>query len=210
MKNITKKILIGTGIIVAIITVYLLMLSTTKGIFDRKLPIFDYVQDFHFTDQDGDLVSNNTFEDKVYVADYFYTTCTGICPKMNFNLSKVYKHFKDNPNFAVISHTTMPEVDSVPRLKAYQKRMLGDEIHNAAKWYFVTGPKDFLYKVARESYQIDNPDNHLQNVQDDFIHTQFIALVDQQKRVRGIYDGLKKDELAQLQKDITTLLEKKN
>jgi protein SCO1/2 len=186
------------------------MLSFTKGFFDVKLPVMSYVQDFSFTDQNGQTVTNKDLADKVYVAEYFFTTCKGICPKMNANMKGVFDKFRNNKNFAIISHTSMPETDSVPLLKAYEEKMIGQNPHYAAQWYFVTGDKDSLYKMARQSYLLDNEKNNSINIEESFIHTQFFALVDKQKRVRGIYDGLKPGEISQLDKDIETLLKEKD
>lgn len=165
-----------------------------------------YVQDFSFTDQNGKPVTQNNIDGKVYVTNYFFTTCKGICPKMNFNLKGVYELFKNDSNFAIISHSSMPETDSVPLLKEYEQKMIGNHPQNAAKWYFVTGSKDSLYKMARQSYLLDNDKNNSENIKEAFIHTQFLALVDKQKRVRGIYDGLKPDEVTKMEKDISKLL----
>lgn len=165
-----------------------------------------YVQDFSFTDQNNTQVTEKNVAGKVYVANYFFTTCKGICPKMNFNLKGVYDLFKNDKNFAIVSHSSMPETDSVPLLKAYEQKMLANDIDNSAKWYFVTGDKDSLYKMARQSYLLDNPKNNSENIEQAFIHTQFFALVDKEKRVRGIYDGLKPDEISRMEKDIKKLL----
>lgn len=201
-----KKLWIyGTFFVVLFVGFYF-TLSTTKGFFDVKLPVMSYVQDFHFTDQNGQPVSQNNTNGKVYVAEYFFTTCTGICPKMNANMAKVFEKYKDDKDFAIVSHTSMPETDSVPLLKDYEDRMIGKDPDYAAKWYFVTGPKDSLYKIARQSYLLDDPKNNSENINESFIHTQYFALVDKKKRVRGIYDGLKKDEIVHLEKDIATLL----
>lgn len=201
-----KKILTYSIFAVVLLTGFYISLSFTKGYFDVKLPVMSYVQNFSFTDQNGQPVSGKSVDGKVYVTNYFFTTCKGICPKMNFNLKGVYDKFKNDKDFAVISHSSMPETDSVALLKAYEEKMLPGDHNNAAKWYFVTGDKDSLYKMARQSYLLDNPNNNSINIDEAFIHTQFIALVDKQKRVRGIYDGLKPDELARLEKDITKLL----
>lgn len=169
-----------------------------------------YVQNFSFTDQNGQIITEKNVDGKVYATNYFFTTCKGICPKMNFNLKGVYDQFKNDKNFAIISHSSMPETDSVPLLKSYEEKMLPDDHNNPAKWYFVTGIKDSLYKMARQSYLLDNDKNNAQNIKEAFIHTQFIALVDQKKRVRGIYDGLKPQEIAKLEKDIAKLLKEKD
>ena len=205
-----KKIIIYTLFSLVLLTAFYISLSFTKGYFDVKLPVMSYVQNFSFTDQNGQPVTEKNVDGKIYVTNYFFTTCRGICPKMNFNLKGVYDQFKDNKDFAIISHSSMPETDSVPLLKAYEERMLPDDHNNPAKWYFVTGSKDSLYKMARQSYLLDNDKNNSENIQEAFIHTQFIALVDQKKRVRGIYDALKPSEIAQLEKDITKLFKEKD
>jgi protein SCO1/2 len=201
-----KKIIVYSVFFVLLLSGFYLLLSFTKGYFDVRLPVMSYVQDFSFTDQNNKPVTQHNIDGKVYVANYFFTTCKGICPKMNFNLKGVYDLFKNDKDFAIISHTSMPETDSVPLLKAYEHKMIGNDTHNAAEWYFVTGDKDSLYKMARQSYLLDNEKNNTENIREAFIHTQFFALVDKQKRVRGIYDGLKPDEIAKMEKDISKLL----
>jgi len=205
-----KKIIFYSVFFVLLISTFYFLLSFTKGYFEVKLPVMSYVQDFSFIDQNGQTVTQKNIDGKVYVVEYFFTTCHGICPKMNFNMKGVYDQFKNDKDFAIISHTSMPETDSVPLLKAYEEKMIGSNPQYAAKWYFVTGSKDSLYKMARQSYLLDNDKNNSENIKEAFIHTQFFALVDKQKRVRGIYDGLKKDEIARLEKDISGLLKEKD
>jgi protein SCO1/2 len=205
-----KKFGIYSIFFVLLIGGFWFLLSFTKGFFDVKLPVMSYVQDFSFTDQNRQVVTEHTVDGKVYVAEYFFTTCKGICPKMNANMATVYDKFKNDKNFAIISHTSMPETDSVPLMKAYDEKMIGKNPQNPAQWYFVTGTKDSLYKMARQSYLLDNDKNNSVNIEDHFIHTQFFALVDKEKRVRGIYDGLKLDEISRLDKDIAGLLTEKN
>lgn len=206
-----KKSLLLLGVfLVLLVTGLFIYLSTAKGYFDVKLPVLSHVQDFQFTDQNGQEVNNHTVDGKIYVTEYFFTTCTGICPKMNANMVEVYKKYKDSSDFAIISHTSMPETDSVPLLKDYEEKMIGKAPNNRARWYFVTGQKDSLYKMARQSYMLDDHNNNSENIDDNFIHTQFFALVDKQKRVRGIYDGLKKDEIVMLENDISKLMHEKN
>lgn len=205
-----KKLIFYSVFMVALLGLFYFLLSFTKGFFDVKLPVMSYVQDFSFTDQDGQTITNKDVDGKVYVTEYFFTTCKGICPKMNANMKGVFDKFKNNTDFAIISHTSMPETDSVPLLKAYEQKMIGTNPQYASHWYFVTGDKDSLYKMARQSYLLDNGKNNSINIEEAFIHTQFFALVDKQKRVRGIYDGLKRDEIARLDKDIETLLKEKD
>ena len=201
-----RNIIIIGSLAIVVVAGFWIMLSNTKGFFDIKLPVMTYVQPFSFTDQDGKEVTEETFDGKVYVAEYFFTTCKGICPKMNANMQIVYEKYKDEKDFAILSHTSMPETDSVPVMKEYEEKMVGKNPAFAAHWYFVTGSKDSLYKMARQSYLLDSDDNNYTNIEDEFIHTQFFALIDKQKRVRGVYDGLEADEIIRLNKDIKDLL----
>jgi protein SCO1/2 len=162
------------------------------------------VMPFAFLNQDGKMVTNKDVEGKVYVAEYFFTTCKGICPKMNSNMRKVYDAFKDEKDFLILSHTCMPEVDSVPVLKKYADSMKV----NTDQWIFLTGRKDSLYNMARVSYTIDDPVNNLKTVADDFLHTQFWALVNKQGKVKKIYDGLKDSEVEALIRQIRRQLKK--
>lgn len=206
-----KKLLIVGGLLVVLVSVLFVYLSTAEGFFDVRLAVMNDVQEFQFTDQNGNAVTDKTLEGKIYVTEYFFTTCTGICPKMNANMVKVYDQYKDNGDFAILSHTSMPETDSVEVLKNYEEKLIGKDGGDShpAKWYFVTGSKDSLYRMARQSYLLDDPANNSLNIDESFIHTQFFALVDGKKRVRGIYDGLKGDEVAQLQKDIEHLMKER-
>jgi protein SCO1 len=201
-----KKLLLFGGFFIVLMTVFYFLLFSGTDYYKVKLPVMTFVGNFSFTGQDGNTVTEHDIDGKVYVADYFFTTCKGICPKMNGNLANIFSKFETDSNFAIISHTSMPETDSVPLLKAYEEKMIGKNPHFAARWYFVTGSKDSLYKMAQKSYLLDNAKNNSVNIKDHFIHTQFFALVDKERRVRGIYDGLKKDELDRLQDDIGKLL----
>ena len=160
------------------------------------------VKPFSFLNQDGQRLSEKDMEGRVYVVEYFFTTCPGICPRMNNNMKKVYEEFKDQPDFFILSHTSDPERDSVQQLKKYADS-LGV---NTSKWIFLTGPKDSLYRAARISYTIDDPANNLKNIEESFIHTQFWALVNRKGLVIKIYDGLKDSEINDLRKDIRKLL----
>ncbi len=160
------------------------------------------VQPFSFTNQDGIVFTDKEVEGKVYVAEFFFTTCPGICPIMNNNMKIVYNEFKENKDFLILSYTCDPERDSVQRLKHYSDSLGVD----TQKWIFLTGRKDSLYTTARLSYTIDDPANNLRNLQDDFLHTQFWALVNQKGEVKKIYDGLKESEIKALIRDTKKLL----
>ena len=167
-----------------------------------KLPVLNTVQHFSFLKQDSTMVSEQQTQGKVYVAEYFFTSFRGICPKMNKNIKAIYERFKSDSNFLVISHTVNPETDSLPVMRHYADSMGA----NSKNWWFVTGSKEALYKAARESYMLDDPKNNSKNIDEQFLHTQFFTLVDRIGRVRGVYDGIKKDEIEQLIHDITELI----
>lgn len=171
----------------------------------KRLPVISYVEPFSFTDQEGETITNKNVAGKVYVAEYFFTTCKGICPKMNTNMKKIYNEFEGENDFLILSHTVDPETDSVGRLKRYADSMQV----RADKWFFLTGTKDSLYLTARQSYVLDDPKNNNKDIVEQFIHTQFFALVDREGQVRKIYDGLEKDELALLSEDIRRVLDEK-
>jgi len=203
----SKKVLVYAVFFGVLVTVFIFSLTQAiPGFGEVKLPVLNYVQPFSFVDQNGKRVSEKEMNGKVYVAEYFFTTCKGICPKMNRNMKKVYDAFRNEPDFLIISHTVDPDVDSVARLKQY-----ADSLNiSSDRWLLVTGRKDSLYRSARVSYLLDDPKNNNEKIEDQFIHTQFFALVDQEGRVRKIYDGLRKDEIEELQTDITRLLKEKN
>ena len=168
-----------------------------------KMPVLSYVQPFSFKNQDGQVVTEKKFNNKITVVEYFFTTCKGICPKLNTNMKDIYTLYKNEPDFQIISHTCNPGTDSVPVLKRY-----ADSLQvNTQKWIFLTGRKDSLYQMARGSYLLDDPKNNVEKIEDQFIHTQFFALVDRHGKIRGkIYDGLKQVEVEQLKIDIARLI----
>ena len=168
-----------------------------------KMPVLSYVQPFSFTNQDGEAVTDKNLLNKITVVEYFFTTCKGICPKLNTNMKQVYEIYKNESDFQILSHTCNPDTDSVSVLKHYSDSLQV----NTEKWIFLTGRKDSLYQMARGSYLLDDPKNNVEKIEDQFIHTQYFALVDRQGKVRGkIYDGLKVLEVEQLKQDISKLL----
>jgi protein SCO1/2 len=177
-----------------------LMLATDFGTVD--LPVLSKVRPFRFVRQDGVEVTERDVAGRVYVAEFFFTTCKGICPKMNRNMRALYEAFGREPGFLILSHTVDPATDSVGRLRGYVDSMGVD----GARWWFLTGDKADLYRTARESYLLDSPENSSRNISEQFIHTQFFALVDAEGQVRGIYDGLQQDELGLLKVHVRELL----
>ena len=157
------------------------------------------IADFSFVNQNGDTITQKDYEGKIYVADFFFTTCGSICPKMTANLADVQKAVLNNPKVKLLSHTVFPETDSVPVLKAYAiKNGVVD-----SKWNLVTGDKKEIYTMARKSYlavKLGRPDQLY-----DMVHTENFVLVDQKRRVRGFYDGTKKEDIQKLIEDINFL-----
>lgn len=202
-----KKRLLGYGLFFVVLTIaFLYFVFAGTDNWKKRLPIISYVKPFSFVNQDGANVTERNMEGKVAVVEYFFTTCKGICPKMNGSMKKIYAEFKDEPDFMILAHTVQPETDSVARLKFYADSMKID----TKKWILVTGRKDSLYNTARGSYLLDDPKNNVEKLEDQFIHTQFFALVDKKGQVRGgVYDALKQDEMAKLVDDIKGLLKER-
>jgi protein SCO1/2 len=158
------------------------------------------IADFSFTNQNGKTITQKDYEGKIYVADFFFTTCCSICPIMTTNMLDIQKAFATNPKVMMLSHTVLPETDSVPVLKAYAKK----KGVNDAKWNLVTGDKKEIYAMARKSYlavKLGKPSELY-----DMVHTENFILVDTKRRVRGFYDGTKKEEIERLVEDIKWLL----
>ncbi|MHA4811571.1 SCO family protein [Flavitalea flava] len=194
-------LLIGFFIIL-FVGFYFVLTRIIPGFGEVKLPVLSYVQSFSFANQEGKVITEKDVAGKVFVAEYFFTTCKGICPKMNGNVKKIFQEYANEPDFRILSYTVDPETDTVARMKRYADSLGADP----ARWWFLTGRKDSLYNLARGSYLLDDPKNSRENINEQFIHTQFVALVDKGGRVRKIYDSLKKDELDELEKDIKVLL----
>ncbi|MBP6757710.1 MAG: SCO family protein [Flavobacterium sp.] len=159
-----------------------------------------HIADFSFTNQNGKTITQKDYEGKIYVADFFFTTCKSICPKMTTNLVDVQKAFLNNPKVKLLSFSVMPDIDSVSVLKDYAE--LNGVVDS--KWNLVTGDKKAIYTMARKSYlavKQGKPDE-----QYDMVHTENFVLVDSKKQVRGFYDGTKKEEIQRLIEDINWLL----
>jgi len=162
------------------------------------------IGDFTFVNQDSLIVTQQIIQDKVFVAEYFFTTCTNICPIMNKQMQRVHEKYKSQDDFRILSFSVDPDVDTVAQIKRYA------EEHNAGpKWYFLTGEKERLYELARKSFFVLKP-AEAENVGDvgsDFIHTNNFVLVDKQRRIRGYYDGTSPTSVDSLIVDIGKLLE---
>ncbi len=158
------------------------------------------IADFSFTNQNGKTITQKDYEGKIYVADFFFTTCPTICPIMQDNMVDIQKAFADNPKVMLLSHTVMPDIDSVPVLKNYalEKGVID------SKWNLVTGDKKDIFYIARKSYLAVKTETTGELY--DMVHTENFILVDEQKRVRGFYDGTKKEDIVRLIEDIHFLL----
>lgn len=155
---------------------------------------------FAFVDQEGDTVTQNNLNGKVTVVDYFFTRCTSFCPKMNANMDKIYEDFKNNTDFQIMSNTVDPAHDSVPVLAKYAEQYGA----SPKVWKFCTGPRHELFDVAVHQYLLSVADSL--GVNDQFVHTQYFALVDKDRQIRGFYNGLKQGDLNKLKQDIKILL----
>lgn len=221
------KRILGFGLIfsVAVGAAYFLVLNKPKAA--RVLPVYNptdigeglvdsslrekshghTIDTFTLTDQDQQKVTEKTIEGKVFVAEYFFTTCGSICPKMNEQMQRVQKAFKGEGRFKILSFTVDPETDTPGQLKTYA------QAHQAIpkQWYFLTGKKEALYDLARKSFFILKPAEakNLGDANSDFIHTNNFVLVDARRQIRGYYDGTQAKEVDRLIQDIRTLLAEK-
>ncbi len=165
---------------------------------------FHHIPNFSFVNQDGETINEKTVTGKIYIADFFFTTCPGICKQMTSHLTKVQAAFKADTNVLILSHTVTPETDSLPKLKRYATEY--GAIKN--KWHLLTGSREQLYTIARQSYFADE-DLGLQKGTNDFLHTENFLLIDKHRRIRGIYRGTYQPDITDLIADIKTLLAEK-
>ncbi len=162
------------------------------------------ISDFYLQNQDGIWVDKSILTGKIAVVNYFFATCPSICPLMNGKVATVYEKYKSTGDVMFLSHTVMPEVDSAEALKEYAGRYDAD----TESWMFLTGDKSHLYELARKSYLIvpdKNDPNYSHGSDNDFIHTENVALIDTKGQIRGFYDGTSDQEIQQLIEDIQIL-----
>lgn len=164
--------------------------------------VYHSIPPFKFTDQRGEVITEKTFAKKIYIADFFFTSCPTICPVMKSQMLRVYEKYASDNRLLFLSHTIDPEHDTVQVLKEYAER-LGVE---GSRWHFVTGSKDSIYKIARE-YMVSAQED--KNAPGGFIHSGALVLLDQERRVRGYYDGTDAKRVDQLITDIAILLNEK-
>lgn len=156
------------------------------------------ISDFSLTNQNGKIITQEDYKDKIYVADFFFTTCVTICPIMTDHMVQIQKELKDRHDILLLSHTVTPEIDTVAQLKRYAVEKGVDDM----KWNLVTGDKKQIYDLARKSYLAakDVPYNKY-----DLVHTENFVLVDKKRRIRGFYDGTNPEAIQQLLEDIKIL-----
>lgn len=162
--------------------------------------IYHKVADFKFVDQDSTLVTQDTFKDKIYVTDFFFTSCPTICPVMKQQMLRVYEAFADHEDVLFLSHTIDPKYDTVALLRDYAER-LGV---SSDKWHFVTGDKEAIYDMGLKSYMVTAMED--ESSPGGFMHSGAFILVDKDRRVRGMYDGTVKEQVDVLINDIHRLL----
>lgn len=168
----------------------------------NELKDFHKIPSFSFTNQEGATVTDKTFHDKIFVVDFFFTSCPGICPKMTENMGLIQKAFLEDDEVLLLSHSVTPDADSVTALKNYAI----DKGVDSKRWHLVTGERDEIYKLGRQHYFVEE-DLGLEKEADEFLHTENFILIDKNKHIRGIYNGLNKGSVYQLVADILTLKE---
>jgi protein SCO1/2 len=161
--------------------------------------VYHQIANFSFVDQDSAIVTNETFKDKIYVADFFFTTCRTICPIMKTQMRRVYDSIQGMNDVLLLSHSIDPEYDTVGLLSDYANR-LGVKSY---KWHFVTGNKDSIYTIAQTSYFATAMEDKTEP--DGYIHSGAFLLIDKNRRIRGKYDGTKEDDVNNLVADIRAL-----
>lgn len=191
--------------------VLLLLFSGCSKKQEQRLPIFGNkevngadtvyhtVASFKFVDQDSAWVTNETFAGKIYVADFFFTSCRSICPKMTTQMKRAYDSLVNDPDVLFLSHTIDPKHDTVAVLKDHAERL---EVQTS-KWHFVTGTMEDIYKIAQTSYFATALEDKTE--EDGFIHSGAFLLVDKERRLRGKYDGTKEEDVDRLLGDIRKL-----
>ena len=157
------------------------------------------ISDFELINQNGDTITQRDYDQKIYIADFFFTTCPTICPIMTKNMADIQRRIKDQGDVMLLSHSVTPQIDSVAQLKKYALEKGVDD----SKWNLVTGDKKQIYELARKSYLAVKTDGD--GGPYDMIHTENFILVDKEKRIRGFYDGTKSEDVDELMNDLRIL-----
>lgn len=176
--------------------------AVTKTVDGKEVvdSVYHRIPDFKFVSQYGDTVTARALDNKIYVADFFFTTCPTICPKMKTQLKRVYDKFKGNPDVMLLSHTIDPEHDSVAVLKEFATGLGVTD----RQWLFVTGPREDIYEIGQNSYMVTAQED--QSAPGGVVHSGAFILVDKDKHIRGVYDGTTEDGVNKLMADMDKLL----
>ena len=214
LKNKKVSLLFGCFLLLVFISIYILLnqkqlpvitpRDVNSELVDSLVQHIGYkhkIAPFSFTNQNGEKVTNKDYEGKIYVADFFFTTCQTICPKMTDNMVWLQDKIKDNPKVKLLSHSVFPDEDTVEVLKKYanEKGVID------SKWNLVTGNQNEIYKIARQSYLVVKTGKPEEMY--DMVHTENFVLVDQKGRIRGFYNGLNIDKKVKGEQNLTQLLE---
>ena len=167
---------------------------------ETKDTAYHHIPDFELINQDSVMVTQKDIEGKIFVADFFFTSCTTICPKMTNSLKSVAKAIEDMKDVYIISHTVDPEIDSIETLRAYAK----ENNINTKKWWFLTGDESFIHEHGGEGYLLNVKRDS--TAQGGFLHSSIFILVDKSKRIRGLYDGTIPVEVEKCISDIKKLV----
>ncbi|WP_303316400.1 SCO family protein [Flavivirga abyssicola] len=159
------------------------------------------IADFSLTNQNGKTVTQNDYKNKIYVADFFFTTCQTICPIMTDHMAQIQQKIINDNDVMLLSHSVTPEIDTVAQLKRYAKK----KGVNDSKWNLVTGDKKQIYQLARKSYLAVK--DHGDGGPFDMVHTENFMLIDKKRQIRGFYDGTNKEDIDRLLDDIKILKE---
>jgi protein SCO1/2 len=167
--------------------------------FNGKDTVYHTIADFSFVNQYGETITQNTVKDKIYVANFFFATCQSICPRMNSQMSRVQQAFKDDPEVLFLSHTINPLNDTVEVLAEYAAKYGAIK----GKWHLLTGDKKKIYDLAKRSYLVNAVEDD--GTEEGFIHSEYLLLIDKQKRIRTLYDGTDSVQVNKLIEDIKLL-----
>jgi protein SCO1/2 len=163
--------------------------------------VYHRIASFSFLNQEGETITNKDVEGKVYVVDFFFTSCPTICPIMKKEMLRVYDSYKDRPDFQILSHTIDPSHDTVELLKDYAERL---GVEDASTWHFLTGDQEKIFEIGQTSYLSTAMED--KNAPGGLLHSGAFVLIDQEGHIRGVYDGTKEDQVDKLLADIPKLL----
>ena len=178
-----------------VIFIYLTLVFYRQAVHKPRLPVLGQVQNFTLYNSDGKEFSSRQLKGRVWIADFFFTTCSDICPMMTKHLSSIHQSLKIEKNVFLVSFTVNPEHDTPEVLAEYAKKLKAD----TKKWFFLTGPRDKITEIAVKSFKLGSMDEPV-------FHSSYFTLVDRYGLIRGYYDGMKQENLAHLLKDAAILL----